>query len=243
VPAQLQKCWINITPITSIKDSYNGTLNITDAAAFASMVVRAALCSSYIDNDVWMNPRLESIIVESYAITISHVLRQAFNLSYEEEKFVQTLFAAYYCQMLSGGQSNLALPPLLGRCQFLGAASDIIARMEDIKPYRDNNGNDMLNPVKICSILNQIGPARMKTFQPTQLYRFMSSSSIDSQTMMIAMDFPPYWVYQILRIASGYKNPVMSNVLKLNVSMKQKVTQFANELQTSNQLILKLNRA
>lgn len=242
VPAQLQKCWINITPITSIKDSYNGTLNITDAAAFASMVVRAALCSTYVDNDVWMNPRLEAIIVESYSATIAHVLRQAFNLAFEEEKFVQTLFAAYYCQLLSGGQTNLQLPPLLGRCQFLGAMTDIVARMEDIKPYRDNNGNDILDPAKICKILNQIGPARMKTFKPTQLYRFMSSSSIDSQTMMIAMDFPPYWVYQMLRIASGYKNPVMSNVIKLNTTLKQKVTQFATEMQSTNQLLIKLNR-
>jgi hypothetical protein len=163
-------------------------------------------------------------------------------LAFEEEKFVQTLFAAYCCQMLSGGQTNLALPPLLARCQFLGAMNDIIARMEDIKPYRENGGNDVLDITKICKILNQIGPARMKTFQPTQLYRFMSSSSIDSQIMMIAMDYPPYWVYQMLRIASGYKNPVMSNVIKLNASMKQKVTQFATELQTSNQILTKLNR-
>lgn len=242
VPAQLQKCWINITPITSIKDSYNGMLNITDAAAFASMVVRAALCSSYVDNELWFNPRLEATIVESYSATIAHVLRQAFNLAYEEEKFVQTLFAAYYCQLLSGGQANLAMPPLLGRCQFLGSATDIISRMEDVKPYRDNNGNDLLSPAKICKILNQIGPARMKTFMPTQLYRFMSSSSIDSQTMMIAMEFPPYWVYQMLRIASGYKNPVMSNVLKLNAGMKQKTVAFATELQTSSQLLTKLSR-
>lgn len=243
VPAQLQKCWINISPITSIKDSYNGTLNITDVATFASLVVRAALCTSYVDNDVWMNPRLEAIIVESYSATIAHVLRQAFNLAFEEEKFVQTLFAAYFCQMLSGGQSNLAMPPLLGRCQFLGSMSDIVARMEDIKPYRENGGNDMLYPVTICKILNAVGPARMNKFQPAQLYRYLSSSSIDSQTMMIAIDFPPYWVYQMLRIASGYKNPVMSNVIKLNGMLKTKVTSFATELQSTNQLLMKLDRA
>ena len=244
LPAQLQKCWINITPITSIKDSYNGTLNITDVAAFAASVVRAALCSTYNDTtDVWMNPRLEAVIVESYSATITHVLRQAFSLSFEEEKFVQTLFAAYYCQMLSGGSANLQFPAMLGRCQFLGTINDIAARMDVILPYRENNGNDILTPTKICQILNKVGPARMNKFQPAQLYRYLSSSSIDSQTMMIAIDYPPYWVFQMLRVVSGYKNPVMSNVIRLNTSLKNKLVSFATELQASNQITAKLNRA
>ena len=242
VPAQFQKCWINITPITSVKDSYNGTLNITDASTLASMVVRSALVSTYTDSDIWMNPRLAAIVIESYSMTISHVLRQAFNLAYEEEKFVQTLFAAYFAQMLGDSSCSLKVPPMLLRCSFLGSAQDIMTRLEMINPYRENNGEDILHPIKICAILQKCGPVRMQKFQPTMLYRFMSSSSIDSQVMMIAMDYPPYWVYQMLRIASGYKNPVMSNVIKLNGQLKTKVNQFAMELQSSNQITSKLNR-
>lgn len=242
VPAQLQKCWINITPITSVKDSYNGSLNITDSAAFATMVVRAAIVSSYNDSDNWLNPRLATIVIESYALTISHVLRQAFTLSYEEEKFVQTLFAAYFSQMLGDKSAPLKVPPMLMRCSFLGSAADIIGRLELINQYRENNGEDILHPIKICSILSACGPERMKKFVPTMLYRFMSSSSLDSQTMMIAVDYPAYWVFQMLRVASGYKNPVMSNVIKLNTQMKTKINGFASELVSSNQILTKLNR-
>ena len=242
VPAQLQKCWINITPITAVKDSYNGTLNITDLAAFSGMIVRAALCTTFQDNDVWLNPRLTTLVIENYSLTVTHVLRQAFNLSFEEEKFCQTLFATYYAQLLGCDKDPLSVPPLLMRCTFLGAASDILGRLEKIKPYRENNGEDLLNPIKICAILAECGPVRMKKFVPTMLYRFMSASSIDSQTMMIAMDYPPYWVYQMIRLASGYKNPVMSNVIKLNSSMKTKLIGFANELQSTNQILNKLNR-
>lgn len=242
VPAQIQKCWINITPITSIKDSYNGSLNVSDTAAFASMVVRAAIVQSYNDSDVWLNPRLATIVIESYAMTISHVLRQAFTLGFEEEKFVQTLFAAYFAQLLGDKNAPLKIPPMLMRCTFLGSAQDIIGRMNTIEQYRQDNGEDILHPIKICSILAACGPERMKKFVPTMLYRFMSSSSLDSQTMMIAVDYPAYWVYQMIRVASGYKNPVMTNVIKLNTQLKTKITGFASEIQSSNQILSKLNR-
>ena len=242
VPAQIQKCWINITPITSIKDSYNGSLNVSDTAAFASMVVRAAIVQSYNDSEVWLNPRLATIVIESYAMTISHVLRQAFTLGFEEEKFVQTLFAAYFAQLLGDKNAPLKIPPMLMRCTFLGSAQDIIGRMNTIEQYRQDNGEDILHPIKICSILAACGPERMKKFVPTMLYRFMSSSSLDSQTMMIAVDYPAYWVYQMIRVASGYKNPVMTNVIKLNTQLKTKITGFASEIQSSNQILSKLNR-
>lgn len=243
VPAQLQKCWINITPITSVKDSYNGSLNISDAAAFASMIVRAAIVQSYNDSvTAWLNPRLATIVIENYAMTISHVLRQAFTLGFEEEKFVQTLFAAYFAQLLGDKNAPLKVPPMLMRCTFLGSAADILGRLEQIEQYRENGGEDILHPIKICGILAACGPERMKKFVPTMLYRFLSSSSLDSQTMMIAVDYPAYWVFQMLRVASGYKNPIMSNVIKLNTQMKTKINGFAQELQSSNQILSKLNR-
>ena len=243
VPTQLQKCWINITPFTSSRDSYNGGVNITDASAFASVVVRAALCQTYDDaGDMWLSPRLAACIVESYAQTISHVCRQAYNLSYEETQFVATLFAAYYSQVLSGPTSSLKMPPMLMRCPFLGSGQDIVRRMEDINQYRENMGDDLLTPYKICAILAKCGPARMNTFSPQQLYRFVSSSAVDSQVMLIAIDYPPYWAYQMLRVIAGVKNPLMSTVMKMNPKLKTTMTQFATELQSTGAILQKLQR-
>jgi hypothetical protein len=91
---------------------------------------------------------------------------------------------------------------MLMRCTFLGSAADILGRLEQIEQYRENNGEDILHPIKICSILAACGPERMKKFVPTMLYRFMSSSSLDSQTMMIAVDYP---AYSILMLGSDGK--------------------------------------
>lgn len=241
-PKQLQKCWINLTPITTVKDSYNGSLNLTDVSAFTNMVLRSALVSTYNDSDIWLNPRLSATVIEMYAFTVSHVLTQAFGLTYEEEKFVQTLFACYYAQLLGGANDSLKMPALLMRCTFLGSAQDIILRMEQILQYRDNNGEDILTPVKIISILNQCGPARMKNFMPTMLHRYFSASSLDSQIMLIALEYPPYFVFQMLRLTSGYKNVLMKTVTTKYKQLLLKLNQFASDMQTTNALLIKLNR-
>lgn len=240
-PASLQKCWINITPIVGKQNSYNGMLNITDSATLANLIVRSALITSYNDSDMWVSPKLATYIIENYSLTIGNVLRQIYNLDIQECLFVQTLFAAYYAQCLGGSSSPLDRPPLLMRCQFLGSGADIVNRLDTIKEYRENKGEDLLTPSKLCGILSKVGPTRMQKFAPQNLYRFLSSSSIDSQVMMIAVDYPPYWVYQMLRLVSGYKNPVMSNAIHL-LGHKNKLIQFAQELQQSNITTQKVNR-
>lgn len=235
-PAQLQKCWLNITPIVGKKTSYNDSLNITDHGTLASLIVRGAFVSSYNDSDRWVSPKTATLIIENYCTTIGHILRQAYMLDYNEQMFVQTLFATYMAQQLGGSDTSMNRPPLLLRCTFLGSAADIIQRLESISKYRDNHGEDILTPSKICHILAAAGPHRMKKFTVSNLYRFLSSSSIDSQTMMIAIDYPPYWAYQMFRLASGYKNPVMSNVIKI-LGSKNKLTEFAMDIIQSNIVI------
>lgn len=240
LPAQLQKCWINISSISSIKDSYNGSMQITDALVLASYIVRAALCSTYNDTDMWLNPRLAAYVIESYAGTIGHVLKQAYGLTYEEDKFVQTLLAAYYAQLLGGSASSLDMPPLLLRCGFLGSANEIIARLKTCEPHR--TPGSYYTPAVICKLLAKVGPPRMKNIQDSQLYRFISNSVTDSGTMLFAADYPPYWVWMMLRIMSGSKNPVMSNVIKLYPSMKKSLNAFCEEFINSRVLLEKLTR-
>ena len=81
----------------------------------------------------------------------------------------------------------------------------------------------------------------MSKLTKTQLYRFLSSSAADSITMAIALEYPPYWVYQLLRVASGAKIPIMSNVIKLR-NTKGKILQFANDIVGTGAVINKVKR-
>lgn len=189
VPTPIQKCWVNLTPILGKKDAYNGALLITDTTTLCAMFVKAFLVSTYNDMDLWLNPKLSVFVIETYSMTIAEVLTQAYNLDYDEKRYVQTLFATYYAQLLGGEEGDLDRPPLLMRCSFLGSTRDITARLERIEKFR--NKDEILTPSKICEILTKEGPARMKKFSNVQLYRYMSSSALDSTEMMIAVDYPP----------------------------------------------------
>ena len=81
----------------------------------------------------------------------------------------------------------------------------------------------------------------MRKLTRTQLYRFLSSSSADSITMAIALEYPPYWVYQLLRVASGAKIPTISNVVRLR-NIKGKIVQFATDIVGTGAVINKVKR-
>lgn len=250
VPDKWRKPWVNITPLLSGKrDTYNGRVQINDVPGLCSLLTRAVLCSSYNDQDTWLNPKLSAFVIESYSMTVANMLRQSFNLDRDlrsvmfgpESKFVQTLFAAYYAQLLGGSQAPLDLPPLLYRCPFLGSVAEIQERLESIRELRPNNGNSPLTINLICEILAQAGPARMSNFTAAQLFRMFSIGSTDSQSMLVALEYPPYWVYQLMRSAAGSKNPIITNVIKIH-GYKAKVNQFATELNISGGLVEKVNR-
>ena len=240
VPDRLKKCWINLTPIISQKDSYNGRINVTDVTELSHLMMRGALVMSYHATDtMWLSPNQAVYVIEFYSGVIANTLGQVYNLNYDERLYVQTLFAAYYAQCLGGANAPLDMPPLLLRCVFLGSAMDIQERMNSIKDDRDNGGKSWLSPSTVCELLRKHGPPRMNKFSATYLYRYLSATSIDSQVMLMAIDFPPYWVYQMLKVAYGYKNPVMNNMVKLTGS-KAKLQQFAKDLCDSGVIIKKV---
>ena len=240
VPARFQKCWINLTPISTKLDPYNVQYNITDATQLANLFVRAALITGYEDNDLWLSPKLATFVIEMYATAIGCEMSRIYSLDYNESMFVQTLFAAYFAQLL-GGQSNAGVvPTLLNRCSFLGTMNDITDRIMSVAEY-NTHPDKLWTPEQICSAVRANGPVRMRKVSRVQLYRFLSSSSLDSITMAIALEYPPYWVYQLLRVASGAKIPTLSNVIKLR-NLKSKIMQFATDIVGTNAIINKVKR-
>ena len=234
VPELINKTWINITPVCK-KDLYHD-VTISDTTRFAEMVVRAALCEGYTKsvNKLWLNPNLMAYAVEFYASVISSHLGNMFNLNIEESKFIGTLFAAYMAQQMIGDNAlKEEVPQLLYRCTSLGSNQEIEGRLQSVRQYRHNDGRSPLNIELICHIIAEAGPGRMNKFTPSQCYTFLSSSFMDSQIMMIALDYPPYWVYQMLRVASGAKNPVINNYIRLTGN-KNKLIAFADAVVSSN---------
>ena len=233
-PNNLQKTWVNITPYISKKGSYTGDIIINDMTSLQNLIVRGALCASYDASVGWLNPKLTTAVIKSYSMTVSEMVRRNFNLNYSDHKFTQTIFAAYIAYLMDELAPGSISSPLLNRCAFLGSVAEIQDRIYVLDEFLKENKLE-LTMSSIIQMLNVKGPANLKNLTEGFLSRLISMSAIDGLSMIIALDYPPYWVHQLLRLLSGSKN-IISTVSKA-LDLKKDLVNFANELTISNEFI------
>jgi len=243
---EFQKAWLNLTPILGRRDAYNRNLVINDTIRFANQVARGILCMSYNDSDVWLPSSLSKTIIEVYSLLMAQHLKQRFNLDLNEYGEVRTLFAAYMAQMLQSDEDPKDVPPILNSCKFLfqdtGTPRTVTERLEKYEDERKKVAPDMhLNLSVICQVLAAKGPQRMNKLTDRMLTTFMSRSPMDSQNMLFAMDYPPYFVYLLLNNVRGGKNPMFQNLIKFG-DIKSKMLSFAETLLAYKPFISKLER-
>lgn len=247
VPQAYKNAWLNLTPILGRRDAYNSPLQITDQLRFASLVARGFLSMSYNDSDEWLTPALNVTMIETYSLLFAMHMRNRFDLNLEEYGLVRTLFAAYYAQMVQANDAKKDVPPILYRCKDIwrdaGSPNAIDERLESVKETRDKIAPDgKLSIATICSILQECGPSRMQKFISDKLvYAFMSRTPSDTRIQFCAIDYPPYFVYQVLANLKNGKNPLFNTLIKFG-NMKAILTRFATELITSKMFIDKVVR-
>lgn len=240
-PVELQKPWINLSPILGKRRSPSDPIHVNDIPRLQQLVVRALLSMSYNDSDRWLDPKLSSFIIESYSMTIASQLQLAFNLNFDEVRFIQTIFAIYYAQRLSSTEEDLIhdWPSILNRCAFLGSQSEITERLGMIE--EDVGDDKTLSISKCCALLRKKGPPRMSTFEDRILYQMFSRGNVETSAMLYALDYPPYWVYLILKTMSNDKNPILATVFRIT-DLKKKAMLFCADLKISKNFIPKVKR-
>lgn len=241
VPEVLQRAWLNITPMTA-KRSANPVLVITDIPALCGQLVRGMLIMSYNDSDAWLTPRLAAFIIESYSMTISTLIDRMYVLDPMELRNIQTLIAAYYAQLCGGKELSKEIPELLFRCTSLGSIADIRNNLDVYAEAREqlNNGYE-LNWDVIETLLKTKGPERMKNFNKYDVTKLFTGSAVDSQALSIAMDYPPYWVTEVLKVISGTKILNIDRVMK-QTSFRKQIPGFVEDLVKSETFIRSVNR-
>ena len=239
VPAQVQKVWINVTPILGKRDAYNDSLFFTDLGQLANLVTRAALCQAYNDVNNWITIRQQLLLIEMYAVIMAQVITNTYRLDPVERRLIMTIFAFYYAQMVGTQEARMEkMPPILMRCNFLGSGADIMGIAEELQKFKENG---ILTLDGMIKAIQSIGPSRMKKYNLQVLFRSIASASVDSTTMIISMSYPPYFLYQLLRVASGYKSPIISGVIKA-IGLKRKLDELGEDISDNPNLIGALHR-
>jgi len=240
-PPEFQKAWVNISPIVGKRRNASDPIYVTDIPRLQQLVIRALLSMSYNDSDRWLDAKLSSFIIESYSMTIASQLQIAFNLNFDEMRVVQAIFALYYAQLLTGSSEDVSTnwPILINRCSFLGSQAEISDKLNMIDAYV---GTDRKLDINRCiGFIRQNGPPRMANFDSKMFFQMFSRSSVESQAMLYALDYPPYWVYLILKTLSNDKNPILAVTFRVT-DLKKKAMLFASDLKTSRTFIPEINR-
>ena len=226
MPRSFRNAWVNLTPIlgrSSSRDSYNSFLQIKDAPRLAALISRGVLCMSYNDSDAWLNASMSEVVLDAYSFILTSPLRMMFNLDIEQEKLIRTILSLYMAQQLQSPKDVEEIPSLLFRCRWLGTPQEIQTRLEPIAEHRQKLAKDYgladSNEVTFdmaCALIAKFGPDRMSKFTGTNFVRFMSRSSMDRNATIMALYYPPYFVYSILATLHGLKHPIFTALTKFS---------------------------
>lgn len=234
---KLAKMWINLTPTLAKKKNANGVIVPTDVPRMMGYFVRGMFCMGYSDNAIWLSPSLASYVIETYSMAVRLKLNQAFKLDPAEAMFVQTAFAYHYGKLLSPPDETILVPSALGRCGFLGSYQEITTRIEQLS---EAVGGDLYKAgiITVCEALAKAGPRRMEKIDAGIFFRMFSATNMDNMSMSLAIDYPPYWTYLLIRYASGHKNPLMGILFNLG-PIKRKLDPFVREILTKKSLMIR----
>lgn len=230
----LEKIWCNLTPFIKKRKSETEKITITDINKIQEMFIRGALCKSYNDSRAWLSPDIAALIIESYSITITNILSSVYKLTFQDTHMIMVLFAAYYAQLLNIDGSMQA-PELLVKCKRLHKLGVDINSYVYLNKYREAGGKHLLTIKEICNLINTYGPSKMSSFNVNILNSLFSRGST-VETMLMALEYPPYYVMQLIKLADNEKNLVIAS----NSNNKKDATLLVEKLRTEPKFIPKL---
>lgn len=226
-PELYQKILINISSL--VKPANNGWY-VSAIQEMHSMFIKGMLVRSYaMSKDIWLSPPHNQFMIRSYAMLVATVVARTTGLNYNELLNVAMIFALYMTQMLNriDRYKEDPIPPSFYNQNYLGQRSDLIR-------FTDEHHKELETPLDLnrcCNLISQIGSAKVKNFNSDLLYRLCASlgSYIDKLTTMIALEYPPYWMWMILQSVSGAKLGSFGKILQQH-NLIQGAKKFANEV-------------
>lgn len=213
LPELHNKMVINITDITKASGEFS------DLGQFHDRVVRDFLSRHYATDtaQAWISPRLVRYVAKVYSMTIGGRLARTLNLSAQQQAFVQTVFALFYVGQMT--KKGLAADFVKDHMRYLGvpAIVDVTQILAFVEDQLAKSAPETLEDV--CQVLGAYGIRPVNGTETSRVNRAvlnvaMASLYQDSHVSMIALEYPPYFLFLILLVLSHQR-------IGLSFSMKQ----------------------
>ena len=225
LPELRNKILVNLTS-TLRPNTIQGGFTVNAVDTLQNLFCRGALVASYYDSADWLTPYLAEYTAKSYSMTLAGLISRYYNLSLAETLRIAGIFALYYCGLLTEQMSGM--PPAYTRCTWVGSRNELTQLYQLVQESGGIN-----NLMDVCRIIVETGPDKMKAFNMGALFAMAGNLGPDLITSQIALEYPPYWVFQIVLALSGAKIPLIYqlNTQKLTAEGRSKflVSLFSTE--------------
>lgn len=176
----------------------------SDIAGFQNTFVRDLLSRSYFADrkTTWLTPVITQFVSKVYSMSLGSEVAKTYNLDYHTQSMISVLFAFFFLSAMS--DADVAAWTIKTRYKYfyLPSVSDIeqiLSLVEETLGYRDLKNID-----DIFTVIEKFDVARLKLDRKVLMTR-MKALGPDIYTTLIAMEYPPYFLYLILLVLSGAK--------------------------------------
>lgn len=227
-----EKIVVNVAELVKLSEDRGS--QVSDINELHSMYVRGMFARSYYMSDMWLTPAICTYIIQTYCMAISSVIARNENLAYTEQMLVASLFALFFAQKMSPKRDDPSKPSLFYRCTFLGSMKEL----DDIATKVAHVSTNGLTVASVCELVAELGPSRLQKFNAGIFYRMCSSlgPTTDVISTRIAFEYPPYWLYMLMKVLDGYKAGSLVSYLKQHRLIGTESKNFVNALVTCRNL-------
>lgn len=228
LPEYRSKIIFNITDILNREKT-----KILNATYFQKIIIRD-LCSRYYNNfeDSWMNRKLLTDLTNFYSMTISFNISRVYNFSFQEQILLSTIFSYYFLTKCINDKAQKI--SFMNNLTFLGNRNIIVSVIDLIQDIiSENKYEDIDNQTKLIKVIHEILPNRIKTLDKKVFNTMCRNFNSDQIVSLMSIDYPGYWLYNVLTAVSGDKTNLYFIFKKLNYMKKAIV--FSDDLINSAQ--------
>jgi hypothetical protein len=204
------------------------TFKVEDHLKLQGLFIRAYLCTDFMERESWLNPRLVAFLVRAYNMIVMTLFRQHYsildNLDYRKVSFI---VSAFYAQQFLN-EKNMG-PPINTINKLNWGAKSEIDTMFGVLAENDFDFKKLYGIDELCAMLRLLGPATFKDIIPSVFSRIFSTGLQDKPFALLAAEYPPYWAFLLLHLASGGRYPIHNTILKNN-RLNNELIVFAKEI-------------
>lgn len=202
--------------------------SVSDLLSLHSIIVRDLLVRSYFASagKTWISPQISRYCAKIYSMSLGALVGGQYGLAFAERQVVAGIFAYFFMSMCV---------PVADRVKAFQAHSKYfgIDRAADVDQIVDlfvEHGFDKKDMTfdDACNLVGNLGIARMSGFTKHVVQTKAKSWGTDVYTSALALEYPPYFAWLLLMIATGRKTG-LAFVLK-NLNLEKELRSFGDEL-------------